>query len=123
MKSHIVVGLLQFFKLIDHNRDISLVDLNEVGVVEQALDRQELSLFLFLHHADILAEFDQLFVKLVLSVLFLLLTKDQIDLIGDTHALVLFLIVFPVGDRIGWLSRDQSRNLTLLFIKRFLFGD
>lgn len=92
-------------------------------MVEQALDRQELSLFLLLDHADILAEFDQLLVELVLSILFLMLSKDQIDLIGDTHARVLFLIVFPVGNRIGWLPRDQSSHLALLIIKRLLFSD
>ena len=76
MNSHFVIGLLELFKLINDDRDISLTDANEIRVIEQALNREELLLFLLLDHADVLTELDQIAIELLLGLFAVLLAQN-----------------------------------------------
>ena len=118
--SEIVVGLLQLFKLVDDDRDVRLIDRDEVRVVEQALDGEELLFLLLLDDADILAELNEISVIFLLGFLFFLLAKNKIDLISNSHPFVLFVIIDAVSYRISGLSLDQSSDLLLLLVHGLL---
>ena len=118
--SYFIIWLLKLFKFIDDDGDISFINANEIWVVKQTLDSQKLLLFLLFDNTHILAELDEVTIKLLLSLLSFKFAKNQIDLIPDSHSLVLFFIVDTIGNRIGWLALDESSHLILLLIHSFL---
>ena len=121
--SQLVVGLLKLFEFIDDDRNVSLVDGDEVRVVQQAVDCQELCLLFSLDDADVLTESHQVSFVLTLGLLNVLVAEDEVDLIGDAHTLVLLFVVLEVGDRIGRLAVDRATDLGLFLVHGLLGGD
>ena len=115
---------LEALELINHNRDVCLIDLNKVRVVQEALHGEVSLLFSFLDAAEVLCEPDLVFVETALGLLGLALVqllKDVVDLTGNTHASVLYREVFEVGLRVGWLARGHTLELSLFSLRFLLF--
>ena len=123
LASDFVVGLLKLLKLVDHDRNIRLVDANEIRMVEQSLNRKEFLFFLLLDNANILAKFDHIPIELLLGLLSLLLTENEIDFVCHAHALVLLLVVDAVSLRVRWLPLNEPVHLIPLLIHGFLSRD
>ena len=115
---------LEALELINHDRDVGLVNLDKVRVVQEALHSEVALLFGFLDAAEVLCETNLVLIKTALSLLGLALVqllKDVVNLTGDTHASVLCREVFEVRFRVGWLTRGHTLELSLFSLRFLLF--
>ena len=89
-------------------------------MIKKSLNSEELYFFLFLHDPSILRELHELFVVFLLRHLALHLAKEKVDLVRDSHALVLCVVVLQVGLWVLRLPLDDSSHLLFLLANLLL---